>query len=67
MQTNDFEKAFGDYIDRREYDEVQNVLFTIIRSAFEAGWKAAGGEPPIPHKIFELIVPDTDVRESEKE
>jgi len=27
----------------------------MVRIAFLAGWKAAGGEPPSPQKLFELI------------
>ena len=55
MQTNDFEKAFSDFIDRREYDQAENALFSMVRIAFIAGWKAAGGEAPPPHKIFQII------------
>ncbi len=55
MQTNEFEKAFGDFIDRREYDEAQNALHSMVRTSFTAGWNAAGGEPPVPHRIFELL------------
>ncbi|MBQ9535177.1 MAG: hypothetical protein IJU78_04985 [Clostridia bacterium] len=51
----DFEKAFGDFIDRREYDRAENALFSMVRIAFTAGWRAAGGDPPKPHKIFELV------------
>ena len=29
MQTNDFEKAFGDFLDRREYDQAENALFAM--------------------------------------
>lgn len=54
MQTNDFEKAFGDFLDRREYDQAENALFSMVRIAFLAGWKAAGGEAPPPQKVFEL-------------
>ena len=55
MQTNDFEKAYADFIDRREYDEAQNALFSMVRTSFTAGWQAAGGDPPTPHKIFEIV------------
>lgn len=55
MHSNDFEKAFGDFLDRREYDQAENALFTMVRIAFAAGWSAAGGNPPQPHKIFQLI------------
>ncbi len=55
MNSNDFELAFGNFIDRREYDEAANALHSIVRIAFTAGWNSAGGDPPTPHKIFEVI------------
>lgn len=55
MQSDEFEKAFGDFLDRREYDQAENALFAMVRIAFLAGWKAAGGDPPQPQKIFELV------------
>jgi len=55
MMSNDFEAAFSDFLDRREYDEAENALFDMVRIAFLAGWKAAGGEPPQPQKILEII------------
>ena len=58
MQTNQFEKAFGDFLDRREYDQAENALFSMVRIAFLAGWKAAGGEAPPPQKLFHLIHKD---------
>ena len=51
----DFEKAFGDFIDRREYDQAENALFSMIRISFKAGWLAAGGKAPKPQKVFELV------------
>lgn len=50
----DFEKAFSNFLERREYDKAENALFSMVRIAFIAGWKAAGGEPPQPQKIIEL-------------
>ena len=32
MQSNDFEKAFGDFLDRREYDQAENALFAMVRN-----------------------------------
>lgn len=55
MTGNDFEEAFSDFLERKEYDEAENALFSMVRIAFLAGWKAAGGEPPTPQKLFELI------------
>ena len=55
MMSNDFEEAFSNFLERREYDEASSALFAMVRIAFLAGWKAAGGEPPSPQKLFELI------------
>ena len=53
--NNDFEEAFSDFLERREYDDAEAALFSMVRTAFLAGWKAAGGEPPVPQKVFELM------------
>ena len=50
----DFEKAFSDFLDRREYDQAENALFSMVRISFLAGWKAAGGDPPKPQKVLTL-------------
>ena len=55
MQSNDFEHAFGDFLDRREYDQAENALFSMVRIAFLAGWKAAGGDAPAPQKVIRLV------------
>lgn len=55
MYSNDFEAAFASFLDRHEYDEAENYLFSMIRLAFAAGWKAAGGAPPQQERIFELL------------
>lgn len=60
MKSDDFEKAFNDFLERKEYDNAENALFGITRAAFTAGWLAAGGEVFKPKKIFELT------RESDK-
>lgn len=36
----------------------KNALFSIVRIAFLAGWKAAGGEAPPPQKLFHLVHKD---------
>lgn len=53
--NKDFEKAFDDFLDRREYDQAENALFSMVRIAFLAGWRAAGGNPPPPQKVFQLV------------
>lgn len=57
MYTNDFEAAFEAFLDRREYDEAENYLFSMMRQAFAAGWQAAGGDPPTKARMFQLIPP----------
>ena len=46
MQTNEFEQAFSDFLDTKAYDDAEDTLFSVIRMAFVAGWKAARGEAP---------------------
>ena len=55
MEQMNFEKAFGGFIDRREYDEAETALFSMIRISFRAGWEAAGGNPPEPQPIVRLV------------
>jgi hypothetical protein len=55
MESDIFEKAFADFIDRREYDQAQNALFDMVRISFKAGWQAAGGNPPEPQRVIELV------------
>ena len=62
MHTNKFEEAFSEFLDRREYDEAENYLFSMIRLSFAAGWQAAGGEPPRSERLFELMKTKTTVK-----
>ena len=55
MYTNDFEEAFSKFLERHEYDEAENYLFSMIRLAFSAGWQAAGGIAPKAERIYELL------------
>ena len=55
MMDNNFEKAFGEYLDSAEYDTIANELFAATRKAFLAGWIAAGGS-----------LPDISLRDMEK-
>ena len=50
----DLEKAFGEFIDRREYDEAESALFFLVRTAFKAGWLASGGEANKASKIIDF-------------
>ena len=56
MNTNNFEESFDQFLDRHEYDEAENYLFSMIRLAFSAGWRAAGGDPPKRERIYELLI-----------
>ena len=55
MEFETFEKAFADFIDRREYDKAQNALFDMIRISFKAGWQAAGGNPPESQPVIQIV------------
>ena len=55
MESDTFEKAFSDFIERHEYDEAQSALFDLARISFQAGWKSAGGNPPEPQPVIRII------------
>ena len=60
MNSDNFEKTFNDFLERKEYDEAENALFEIVRAAYAAGWLAAGGEALKPQKLFELLHRDSN-------
>lgn len=60
MFSNDFEKAFSDFLEQQKYDQAEAALFSIVRIAFIAGWKSAGSGSPNQQKVFTLF-PKTDV------
>ena len=62
MQSDEFEFAFSNFLDRREYDEAESALFSIVRAAFLAGWTAAGGQCPEPQPVFQLIRKPEDIK-----
>lgn len=43
---------------------MEALLFTLVRTAFRAGWKAAGGTPPKPEPITTPL-PDKENNDSE--
>ena len=55
MMSNKFEAAFSSFLDRHEYDDAESALFDIVRAAFLAGWRAAGGECPSAERIFQVL------------
>ena len=56
MYSNEFEAGFSSFLERHEYDEAQQSLFSIVRSAYTAGWLAAGGSPLQEQRLFQLII-----------
>jgi hypothetical protein len=56
MVSTDFEIAFSHFIECREYEQEQNVIFALVRLAFKAGWEAAGGEPPTTTPAIEFPI-----------
>ena len=57
MHSDELEEAFSDFLDRHEYDDAEAALFSMVRLAFVAGWRAAGGDPPRAERLYELIPP----------
>ncbi len=55
MHSDEFEYAFSQFLERHEYDEVEHYLFSMVRVAFAAGWRAAGGAPVREERIFQLL------------
>ena len=53
--TYDFEQALDAYLERREYDLAAETLYSLVRSAFTAGWMAAGGRAPAPRPVIRLL------------
>ena len=46
MHSDKFESCFDDFLDVREFEDAEEALFQLVRTAFSAGWIAAGGDPP---------------------
>ena len=55
MMSNEFEQALDDFLAGTQADAAHQALYDIIRAAFLAGWRSAGGDPPQGQKLFELI------------
>ena len=41
MNKIEFEKAFSDFLDNDECEQINEAVFQLVRAAFTAGWKAA--------------------------
>lgn len=46
MQKDTLEQAFDEFLEREEYDAAQAAVFSLVRAAFLAGWKARESQPP---------------------
>ena len=55
MMSNEFEAALDLFLAGKDADEAHQALYDVIRAAFLAGWRSAGGDPPQEQKLFELI------------
>ena len=58
MQSNDFEAAFDRFLEQTEYDAAEAALFSLVRAAFLAGWRAAGGSAGTSARLFEVLRPE---------
>ena len=55
MMSNEFEEALDNFLAGHDADEAHQALYDIIRAAFLAGWRSAGGDPPQEQRLFEII------------
>ena len=55
MHSNDYEEAFGWFLEQEEYGEAEDALFSLLRAAFQAEWLAAGGEESAAARMFEVL------------
>ena len=55
MRSDNFEKAFGNFLESEVYDRGEDTLFALARTAFIAGWEAAKGEPSESHGSFQVL------------
>ena len=65
MMSNEFEQALDDFLAGTQADAAHQALYDIIRAAFLAGWRSAGGDPPQEQKLFELILGGKPLKPSE--
>ncbi|MBR5110469.1 MAG: hypothetical protein IK099_09755 [Clostridia bacterium] len=50
-----FEKTFEAFLDRDTYDQAEEALFSLLRAAFIAGWKAAGGKETDTENVVKMV------------
>ena len=59
MMSNAFEEAFCAFLETQSCDRAYEALFTLARASFQAGWLAAGGDPPQSEHIFQILPGNT--------
>ena len=50
----DYEKAFSDFLDSKEYDKAERAIFELTRQAFKAGRLSVRNDKPDGNKILEI-------------
>ena len=50
-----FENDFSQFIDSLKYDEFEGILFNLVRDAYMAGYRKAGGTIPENQPVFRII------------
>ena len=55
LTPSDYEASFDSFLERSEYDNAENMIFALVRAAYKAGWCSAGGEPPQPKPLLQLL------------
>ncbi len=57
MLSNEFEKAYSDFLENAECDKAFSAINSAVRVSFLAGWMAAGGDTEKAQQIISDAVP----------
>ena len=57
MYTDEFEQSFAAFLESKEYDQAEEALFSMLRRAYAAGWRAAGGSPEQAKGVPDTVTP----------
>ncbi len=51
MHNDTYELEFERFLESTNLDAAEDALFSALRAAFDAGWQAAGGTPPLRRAV----------------
>lgn len=51
MHHETYELEFERFLESADLDAAEDALFSALHTAFDAGWRAAGGTPPLRRAV----------------